>query len=92
MSDTDLLTIIVKAIVVHEDHVKVERTVDEQGVLLTLQVHQEDMGKLIGKAGNTAKGIRTVIRCAGMKVQARVNVKIIEPEGSTRSHDQETSA
>jgi hypothetical protein len=54
------------------------------GVLLTLDVHAEDMGKIIGRSGNTAKAIRTLLRVVGMKHEARVNLKINEPEGSTR--------
>jgi len=54
------------------------------GVLLTLDVHPDDMGKIIGRSGNTAKAIRTLLRVVGMKNNARVNLKINEPEGSTR--------
>jgi predicted RNA-binding protein YlqC (UPF0109 family) len=61
--------------------VKVNRTLDEMGVLLTLDVHAEDMGKIIGRSGNTAKAIRTLLRVVGMKNDARVNLKINEPEG-----------
>jgi hypothetical protein len=53
------------------------------GVLLTLDVHAEDMGKIIGRSGNTAKAIRTLLRVVGMKNDARVNLKINEPEGGT---------
>ena len=54
------------------------------GVLLTLLVHKDDMGKVIGRSGATAKAIRTVLRVVGMKNDARVNLKIEEPEGSER--------
>ena len=60
---------------------KVERKVDEMGVLLTLHISPEDMGKIIGRNGNTAKAIRTLLRVVGMANQARVNLKIEEPEG-----------
>ena len=73
----------VKAIVDNPDSVKVERSVDEMGVLITLAVHPEDMGNLIGRNGNTAKAIRTLLRIVGAKNNARVNLKILEPEGST---------
>ncbi len=63
---------------------KIRRTVDEMGVLLTLAVHKDDMGKIIGRSGATAKAIRTVLRVVGMKNEARVNLKIEEPEGSER--------
>ena len=54
------------------------------GVLLTLCVHKDDMGKIIGRSGATAKAIRTILRVVGMKNDARVNLKIEEPEGSER--------
>ncbi len=82
--DQEFLEFVVKALVDNPDSVKVTRTVDEMGVLLTLDVHQEDMGKIIGRSGNTAKAIRTLLRVVGMKNNSRVNLKINEPEGSTR--------
>ena len=77
----DLLEYIVKGIVDHPDEVKIDRKVDEMGVLLTLKVNPEDMGLLIGREGSTARSIRTLIRIAGLKAHARVNLKIEEPEG-----------
>jgi len=79
--DQQFLEMVVKALVDHPDSVKVNRVVDEMGVLLTLDVHAEDMGKIIGRSGNTAKAIRTLLRVVGMKNDARVNLKINEPEG-----------
>lgn len=79
--DQEFLEAVVKALVDHPESVKVNRTVDEMGVLLTLDVHAEDMGKIIGRSGNTAKAIRTLLRVVGMKNDARVNLKINEPEG-----------
>ncbi len=79
--DQQFLETLVKALVDHPDAVKTNRTVDEMGVLLTLDVHAEDMGKIIGRSGNTAKAIRTLLRVVGMKHDARVNLKINEPEG-----------
>ncbi|MBI2055200.1 MAG: KH domain-containing protein [Candidatus Sungbacteria bacterium] len=82
-SDQEFLEHVVKALVDEPDVVKVERKVDEMGVLLTLNVAQADMGKLIGRNGSTAKAIRTLLRVVGIKNNARVNLKIAEPEGST---------
>ncbi len=82
--DQQFLETVVKSLVDHPEAVKINRTVDEMGVLLTLDVHAEDMGKIIGRSGNTAKAIRTLLRVVGMKHEARVNLKINEPEGSTR--------
>lgn len=79
--DQQFLETVVTSLVDHPDSVKIERTVDEMGVLLTLDVHAEDMGKIIGRSGNTAKAIRTLLRVVGMKNDARVNLKINEPEG-----------
>lgn len=80
-NDKDFLEYIVKGLVDNPDDVKVERKVDEMGVLLSLKVHQEDMGQIIGKAGSTARAIRNLIRIVGLKNHARVNLKIEEPEG-----------
>ncbi len=83
--DAQFLDYVIKALVEHPNDVKIVRTVDEMGVLLTLGVHPEDMGKVIGRTGNTAKAVRTLLRVVGMKHNARVNLKINEPEGSTRA-------
>ena len=83
--DLQFLEYVVKSLVDNPDTVKIERTVDEMGVLLTLTVHPEDMGKIIGRQGNTAKAIRILLRVVGMKNNARVNLKINEPEGGLRS-------
>ena len=82
--DTQFLDYVIKALVDHPEAVKTVRKVDEMGVLLTLDVHPEDMGKVIGRSGNTAKAIRTLLRVVGMKNNARVNLKINEPEGGKR--------
>ncbi|MBV9159267.1 MAG: KH domain-containing protein [Candidatus Kaiserbacteria bacterium] len=82
--DQQFLEYVVKALVDHPEDVKIGRTVDEMGVLLTLSVNKDDMGKVIGRSGATAKAIRTVLRVVGMKNDARVNLKIEEPEGSER--------
>ena len=83
--DQQFLETVVKSLVDHPESVHINRTVDEMGVLLTLDVHAEDMGKIIGRSGNTAKAIRTLLRVVGMKNNARVNLKINEPEGGMKS-------
>lgn len=83
--DQQFLEYVVKALVEHPEDVKINRTVDEMGVLLTMSVNQDDMGKVIGRSGATAKAIRTILRVVGMKNDARVNLKIEEPEGSERA-------
>lgn len=82
--DQQFLESLVKALVDHPEDVKVARKVDEMGVLITLDVNPEDMGKIIGRQGNTAKAIRTLLRVVGMKNNARVNLKINEPAGGSR--------
>jgi len=88
--DQEFLEYVVKALVDNQNEVKVVRTVDEMGVLMTLSVSAPDMGKVIGRDGNTAKAIRTLLRTVGMKNNSRVNLKINEPEGGLR--DQEAAA
>ncbi|MDD5110299.1 MAG: KH domain-containing protein [Patescibacteria group bacterium] len=83
--DQEFVEYLVKGIVNHPDDVKVERTVDEMGVLLTLHVNPEDMGYVIGRQGQTARSIRTLLKIVGAKSNARVNLKIYEPEGSRKS-------
>jgi len=79
--DKDFVEHVVKMIVEDPDAVKVTRNVDEMGVLITLQVAKEDMGKIIGKSGQTAKSLRILLRVIGSKNNARVNLRIVEPEG-----------
>jgi predicted RNA-binding protein YlqC (UPF0109 family) len=81
MKDQEFVEYVVKALVDNPDRVKVDRRVDEMGVLITLDVAGEDMGKVIGRDGATAKALRTLLRVVGMKNNARVNLKINEPEG-----------
>ncbi|MDB5225772.1 MAG: hypothetical protein JWL87_724 [Candidatus Adlerbacteria bacterium] len=85
--DQEFLEFVIKGLVEHPEDVKISRVVDEMGVLLTLDLNAEDMGKVIGRSGNTAKAIRTLLRVVGMKHNARVNLKINEPVGGTRSQD-----
>lgn len=88
MEDKDFLATVVKALVENPNDVEVKRDIDERGVLLTLKVNPADMGKIIGKQGQTAKALRTLLRIVGNNNNARVNLKIFEPEGM-RSHNAE---
>jgi len=83
-NDKEFLEFIVKSLVDNPGDVKVDRKVDEMGVLLTLHVNSEDMGQIIGKAGSTARAIRNLVRIVGLKNHARVNLKIEEPEGGRK--------
>ncbi|MFA6135889.1 MAG: KH domain-containing protein [Candidatus Paceibacterota bacterium] len=81
--DQEFLDFLVKSLVDNPNDVEVERKIDEMGVLLTLKVHKADMGQIVGRQGSTAKAIRSLLRIVGMKNNARVNLKILEPEGGT---------
>jgi predicted RNA-binding protein YlqC (UPF0109 family) len=85
---------VVKSIVANPDDVKTEKTVDERGVLITLHINPADMGFVIGKQGQTARAIRTLLKIVGARSDARVTLKIHEPEGSRgrRKADVDTSA
>jgi len=80
--DQEFVEYVIKAIVNHPEDVKTERTIDERGVLITLHVNPEDMGYVIGRRGQTATSVRTLLKIVGAKNDARVNMKIHEPEGS----------
>ncbi len=82
--DQQFVEYVVRAIVNHPDDVRTERIVDERGVLITLFINQEDMGYVIGRQGQTARAVRTLLKIVGAKENARVNLKIYEPEGSRR--------
>lgn len=86
-TDQQFLENVVKALVDNPGDVKINRTVDEMGVLLALDLNPADMGKVIGRSGNTAKAIRTLLRVVGMKNNARVNLKINEPAGGHPAHE-----
>lgn len=78
--DQEFVEYVAKAIVDHPEDVKTERRVDEMGVLITLKVNPEDLGKVIGKKGQTINAIRAVLRVIGLKNKARINLKLEEPE------------
>jgi len=82
--DQEFLEMIVKSIVGTPDKVSVDRTVDEMGVLLTLKIDPSDMGYVIGKRGQTAQAIRTLLKIIGAKNNARANLKIYEPDDQRR--------
>ena len=76
--DQQFVEYVVKSLVEHPDEVKIDRRVDEKGVLLELTVHPEDLGRVIGKRGATAQSIRTLLRALGTKQEARYNLKIVD--------------
>ena len=84
-ADQEFVEYVVKAFVDEPEKVETTRTIDERGVLIELKVDPSDMGKIIGKQGQTARAIRTLLRVVGAKNNARVNLKIAEPEGGKRT-------
>jgi len=84
--DQEFIEYAVKAIVNHPEDVRTERTVDERGVLITLYINQDDMGYVIGRQGQTARALRILLKTVGAKENARVNLKIYEPEEARRAH------
>lgn len=85
-ADQEFVEYVVKSIVGNPDDVKTERIIDERGVLITLHINPQDMGYVIGRQGQTARSLRTLLKIVGAKENARVNLKIYEPEGSRRAH------
>jgi len=79
--DQQFIEYIVKSLVGNPDAVKIDRTIDEKGVLLELTVDPEDLGRVIGKRGATAQSLRTLLRALGTKNDARYNLKIIDVGG-----------
>ncbi len=85
--DKQFLETVVKSIVGNPNDVVVDRTIDERGVLLTLKINPADMGYVIGRKGQTAQAIRTLLKIVGAKNNSRVNLKIYDPEGGNRRGD-----
>ena len=85
----EFLENIVKPLVADPDAVKVEQVNDDRGVLLVLNVAQADMGRVLGKGGEMADSIRRVLRGYGFNINARISMRIQEPEGSTHFQDRE---
>lgn len=85
--DQQFVEYVVKSLVVHPDDVVVEREIDEKGVLLSLTVNPEDLGRVIGKRGVTAQSLRTLLRALGLKNDARYNLKIVDNDGYTGSRE-----
>src|ERR1035437_4719049 len=85
--DQQFIEYIVKSLVGKPDAVKVDRRIDEKGVLLELIVDPEDLGRVIGKRGATAQSLRTLLRALGTKNDARYNLKIIDTGPAPQRRD-----
>tara|TARA_B100001964_G_C14145822_1_gene559637 strand:+ start:36 stop:341 length:306 start_codon:yes stop_codon:yes gene_type:complete len=90
MEDKVFLETIVKELVDKPEDVVVEREVDERGVLLTLKVNPEEMGKIIGKQGQTARALRTLLKIIGNKMNSYINLKVYEPDREPSSSEPAT--
>ena len=84
--DQQFIEYIVKSLVGNPDDVVVERSIDEKGVLLTLTVNPEDLGRVIGKRGVTAQSLRTLLRALGTRNDARYNLKIENNDDQRESY------
>jgi len=87
-----LLENIVAALVEYPEEVKIVDKADDMGILFTLVVAKSDMGRVIGRSGETAKAMRTILRAVGMSENARINLKVDEPEGSERAASSDYSS
>src|SRR5437773_66999 len=87
--DQQFIEYVVKSLVSNPDAVKIERRIDEKGVLLELTVDDEDLGRVIGKRGATAQSLRTLLRALGTKNDARYNLKIVDNGRPAPSHDRD---
>jgi len=76
----DFLTFVLESLVEDRDQLSIEASQDSLGILLTVRVSDRDMGKLIGKGGQTVKALRTLLRVIGGNEKQRINLKILEPE------------
>ena len=90
--DQQFVEYVVKSLVEHPDDVVVERMIDEKGVLLTLTVNPEDLGRVIGKRGGTAQSVRTLLRALGTKNDARYNLKIVNNDGFTGARNDDATS
>lgn len=90
--DQAFVEYVVKSLVNHPDDVHTDRTVDDRGVLITLHINQEDMGYIIGRQGQTARALRILLKTVGAKDNARVNLKIYEPDEMRREHHERKAA
>jgi RNA-binding protein (contains KH domain)-like protein (fragment) len=90
--DQQFVEYVIKNLVNHPDDVTVERKIDEKGVLLTLTVNPEDLGRVIGRRGSTAQSVRTLLRALGTKNDARYNLKIVNNDENQPGADAEISS
>lgn len=87
--DKEFLEYVIKAIVNHPEDVKIQRSIDERGVLLSLKVNPKDVGIVIGRKGQTVTAIRTLLKIIGTREKAYVNLRVELPEGRTEREVEE---
>ncbi len=78
MKEVEFLQFIIENLVSQPNDIKIERVQDELGILLTLSVAKDDMWIIIGKGGNTINSIRSILRIYGLKIDQRVNLKVLD--------------
>ncbi|MEI8230328.1 MAG: KH domain-containing protein [Candidatus Peregrinibacteria bacterium] len=76
----DFVLFILESLCEDKDQLVLEERRDELGILLTIKVSDRDMGKLIGRGGQTVKALRTLVHMVGGNTNERINLKILEPE------------
>jgi len=84
----DVLEVILKSLVNYPNEIKIDKKIDEMGVLLVIKLHPQDVGLVIGKKGSMIKALRSVIRAIGLRNHARVNLKVEEPKRTISSVDE----
>ena len=77
--DQEFVEYLVRALVDHPEDVKTERTVDEMGVLITLYLHPEDMGQVIGKGGRVANAMRVLLRVVSAREGKQIELEVVDP-------------
>lgn len=78
--DLEFVEFVIANLAAYPEEIEINKTIDDLGILITLQAHKDDMGRIIGKNGQTIKSIRTLLKAIGAKREKRINLKILEPK------------
>ena len=86
--ENKFLEFVLSNLLEHPTEIKIEEIHDELGILFEVTVHEEDMGKVIGKGGQTIQSLRTILRLMGSKRQERINLKVLEPQKEKEGNEE----